>query len=80
MQHDGTTNTMTHDGESWRASEHREPAAKARADVVSDEIIAAAIEVRRQLGPGLLDSIHATGASSCSSWLRAAPTQTKLAA
>ena len=56
MQHDGT---MTHEGEWWGASGYRQPAAKARVEVVSGEIIAAAIEVQRLT--------HALGASSCSS-------------
>lgn len=43
-----------HEG-NWGASKYREEAAKARAEVISREIIAAAIEVHRQLGPGLLE-------------------------
>src|SRR6266700_4016721 len=57
MQHDATTNTMTHDSEWWGESEYREPAAQAWAEVVSGEIIAAAIEVHRQLGHGLPESV-----------------------
>jgi hypothetical protein len=55
MQHEATTSTKTHDDEWWGASRYREPAAKARAEAVSGEIIGAAIEVHRQLGPGLLE-------------------------
>jgi hypothetical protein len=54
VQHEATKRTKTHEGEWWETSRYREPAAKARAKVVSREIIAAAIEVHRQLGPGLL--------------------------
>ncbi|TMC06058.1 MAG: GxxExxY protein [Chloroflexi bacterium] len=39
-------------------SRYREPAAKARAEVVSNQVIAAAIEVHRQVGPGLLESVY----------------------
>ena len=53
MAHEGTTSTKTHEGEWWGAGRYREPAARARAGVVSGEIIGAAIEVHRQLGPGL---------------------------
>jgi GxxExxY protein len=57
MQHEATKRTKTHEDE-WLASRYREPAVKARAKVVSSEIIASAIEVHRQLGPGLLESVY----------------------
>ena len=46
MAHEVTTNTKTYEG--WGAGRYREPAAKARAQVVSGEIIGAAIEVHRR--------------------------------
>jgi hypothetical protein len=49
MAHEVTTSTKTHQGEEWGAGRYREPAAKARAEVISGEIIGAAIEVHRQL-------------------------------
>ena len=41
------------DGRGYRSRE-----AKARADAVSGQVIAAAIEVHRLLGPGLLESVY----------------------
>jgi GxxExxY protein len=58
MQHEATKSTKTHEGDSWGACRFREPAAKDRAKMVSSEIIASAIEVHRQLGPGLLESVY----------------------
>src|SRR6266700_3683315 len=87
MAHEDTTSTKTHEGEGWGAGRYREPVARARAGVVSGEIIGAAIEVHRQLGPGLAwlwrpatDSTCWSSISfvrpSCSSCLRAPATQT----
>jgi GxxExxY protein len=42
----------------WEIDSYRTWAAKARADALSGEIIGAAIEVHRQLGPGLLESTY----------------------
>jgi GxxExxY protein len=59
MAHEGTMGTKTH--EEWFGAgvgTYREPEAKARAEMVSGEIIGAAIEVHRQLGPGLLESMY----------------------
>jgi hypothetical protein len=60
MQHEVTTSTTTHEGECWGVTRYRGQAARARAEVVSGEIIAAAIEVHRQLGPGLPESVYRT--------------------
>jgi len=58
LKHEVTTSTTTHEGECWGASNYRGQAARARAEAVSGQIIAAAIEVHRHLGPGLLESVY----------------------
>lgn len=57
LKHEGTKDTKTHEGVWLAPSRYREPAAKARAEVVSNQVIAAAIEVHRQLGPGVEDLV-----------------------
>ena len=57
MQHEVTMSTTTHEGSRWAAGRYQEAAAKARAEAISGEVIAVAIEVHRQLGPGLLESV-----------------------
>ena len=58
MHHKVTKTTKTHGGTGWGNDSYRSPAANARADALSGEIIGAAIEVHGQLGPGLLESTY----------------------
>jgi GxxExxY protein len=57
IHHKGTKTTKRHEGTELENA-YRAPAAKVRADALSREIIGAAIEVHRQLGPGLLESTY----------------------
>jgi GxxExxY protein len=58
IHHKVTKTTKTHRGIPWELDSYRTPAAKARANELSGEIIGAAIEVHGQLGPGLLESTY----------------------
>ena len=55
--HDGHEGVEERFSKGW-ADRFRVVAAKAKADVVSHEVIGAAIEVHKQLGPGLLESVY----------------------
>lgn len=60
MKHKGTRDTKTETDERGQTGMHHKDTklAKAELDELSHEIIGAAIEVHRALGPGLLESIY----------------------
>lgn len=58
MHHEDTTTTKVHEGRQWESKGYLGQPSKARADALSGEIIAAAIEVHRLLGPGLLEPVY----------------------
>jgi GxxExxY protein len=58
MNHEGTKTTKLHEVTRLAEILYHSEEAKKRADQLSDQIIGAAIEVHRALGPGLLESAY----------------------